>query len=92
MGKVACAVRAICGSAEMLADSMLMINLMVEYFAGLSRETVLCFVSGCASMSFAVALWRCCPTGGHKGKTCEALVISRPALDRKIERYALRMA
>jgi hypothetical protein len=30
MGKVACAVRAICGSAEMLADSMLMINLMVE--------------------------------------------------------------
>jgi hypothetical protein len=43
-------------------------------------------------MSFALALWRCCPTDGHKGKTGEALVISRPALDHKIERYALRMA
>jgi DNA-binding NtrC family response regulator len=30
-------------------------------------------------------------TGGHKGKTCEILGISRPALDRKIEKYALRM-
>jgi transcriptional regulator with PAS, ATPase and Fis domain len=26
---------------------------------------------------------------GHKGKTCELLNISRPALDRKIERYSL---
>jgi DNA-binding NtrC family response regulator len=30
-------------------------------------------------------------TGGHQGKTCEILGISRPALDRKIEKYALRM-
>jgi DNA-binding NtrC family response regulator len=30
-------------------------------------------------------------TGGHKGKTCDILGISRPALDRKIEKYALRM-
>ncbi len=30
-------------------------------------------------------------TDGHKGKTCEILGISRPALDRKIEKYALRM-
>jgi DNA-binding NtrC family response regulator len=30
-------------------------------------------------------------TGGHKGKTCEILGISRPALDRKIEKYTLRM-
>jgi len=30
-------------------------------------------------------------TGGHKGKTCEILGISRPALDRKIDKYALRM-
>jgi DNA-binding NtrC family response regulator len=30
-------------------------------------------------------------TGGHKGRTCEILGISRPALDRKIEKYALRM-
>jgi DNA-binding NtrC family response regulator len=30
-------------------------------------------------------------TGGHKGKTCEILGISRPALDRKIEKYGLRM-
>jgi DNA-binding NtrC family response regulator len=30
-------------------------------------------------------------TGGHKGKTCQILGISRPALDRKIEKYALKM-
>lgn len=28
---------------------------------------------------------------GHKGKTCEILKISRPALDRKIERYQLQV-
>ena len=28
-------------------------------------------------------------TGGHKGHTCEILEISRPALDRKIQKYAL---
>ena len=28
-------------------------------------------------------------TGGHKGKSCEILGISRPALDRKIKKYAL---
>jgi DNA-binding NtrC family response regulator len=28
-------------------------------------------------------------TGGHKGRSCEILGISRPALDRKIEKYAL---
>jgi len=28
-------------------------------------------------------------TGGHKGQTCEILGISRPALDRKIVKYAL---
>ena len=30
-------------------------------------------------------------TGGHKGRTCEILGISRPALDRKIEKYGLRV-
>ncbi|MBV1932983.1 MAG: sigma-54 dependent transcriptional regulator, partial [Porticoccaceae bacterium] len=30
--------------------------------------------------------------GGHKGKTCKVLEISRPALDRKIERYHLEVA
>lgn len=30
-------------------------------------------------------------TGGHKGRTCEILGISRPALDRKISRFALRV-
>jgi DNA-binding NtrC family response regulator len=30
-------------------------------------------------------------TGGHKGRTCEILGISRPALDRKIEKYRLRL-
>ncbi len=30
-------------------------------------------------------------TAGHKGKTCEILGISRPALDRKIKRYSLHM-
>jgi two-component system response regulator AtoC len=29
---------------------------------------------------------------GHKGRACEILGISRPALDRKIERYALRIS
>ncbi len=29
--------------------------------------------------------------GGHKGKTCKALDISRPALDRKVERYKLEV-
>ncbi|MDS4030685.1 MAG: helix-turn-helix domain-containing protein, partial [Candidatus Contendobacter sp.] len=29
-------------------------------------------------------------TGGHKGRTCAILGISRPALERKIERYGLR--
>ena len=28
-------------------------------------------------------------TGGHKGRSCEILGISRPALDRKIDKYAL---
>jgi two-component system response regulator AtoC len=28
-------------------------------------------------------------TDGHKGRSCEILGISRPALDRKIEKYAL---
>jgi DNA-binding NtrC family response regulator len=28
-------------------------------------------------------------TGGHKGRSCEILGISRPALDRKIEKYGL---
>jgi DNA-binding NtrC family response regulator len=28
-------------------------------------------------------------TGGHKGKTASILDISRPALDRKIEKYQL---
>lgn len=28
-------------------------------------------------------------TGGHKGKACEILGISRPALDRKIKKYHL---
>ncbi len=28
-------------------------------------------------------------TGGHKGKSCEILDISRPALDRKIKKYSL---
>jgi two-component system response regulator AtoC len=28
---------------------------------------------------------------GHKGRTCEILGISRPALDRKIVRYGLRV-
>lgn len=31
-------------------------------------------------------------TEGHKGRTCEILGISRPALDRKIEKYGLRIA
>ncbi len=30
-------------------------------------------------------------TGGHKGKTCDILGISRPALDRKIKKYDLRV-
>ncbi len=30
-------------------------------------------------------------TGGHKGRTCEILGISRPALDRKIARYRLTL-
>ncbi len=30
-------------------------------------------------------------TGGHKGRTCEILGISRPALDRKIEKYGLKL-
>ena len=30
-------------------------------------------------------------TGGHKGRACEILGISRPALDRKIERYGLHV-
>ncbi|OOZ37518.1 sigma-54-dependent transcriptional regulator [Solemya velesiana gill symbiont] len=30
-------------------------------------------------------------TGGHKGKTCDVLGISRPALDRKIKKYNLRL-
>jgi two-component system response regulator AtoC len=30
-------------------------------------------------------------TAGHKGRTCEILGISRPALDRKIEKYGLRV-
>jgi len=30
-------------------------------------------------------------TSGHKGRTCEILGISRPALDRKIEKYGLRL-
>lgn len=31
-------------------------------------------------------------TGGHKGHSCEILGISRPALDRKITRYGLRVS
>ena len=30
-------------------------------------------------------------TGGHKGRSCEILGISRPALDRKIQKYGLRV-
>jgi DNA-binding NtrC family response regulator len=30
-------------------------------------------------------------TGGHKGRTCDILGISRPALDRKIAKYGLRL-
>jgi DNA-binding NtrC family response regulator len=30
-------------------------------------------------------------TGGHKGRSCEVLGISRPALDRKIRKYRLRL-
>jgi DNA-binding NtrC family response regulator len=30
-------------------------------------------------------------TGGHKGRACEILGISRPALDRKIRKYGLRL-
>ena len=30
-------------------------------------------------------------TGGHKGKSCELLGISRPALDRKIKKYSLTL-
>ncbi len=30
--------------------------------------------------------------GGHKGRTCEILGISRPALDRKIAKYGLRVS
>jgi DNA-binding NtrC family response regulator len=30
-------------------------------------------------------------TGGHKGNSCEILGISRPALDRKIQKYGLRL-
>jgi len=30
-------------------------------------------------------------TGGHKGNSCEILGISRPALDRKIQKYALKL-
>ncbi len=29
-------------------------------------------------------------TGGHKGRTCAILGISRPALERKLDRYGLR--
>ena len=31
-------------------------------------------------------------TGGHKGRTCEILGISRPALDRKIEKFRLTVS
>jgi len=31
-------------------------------------------------------------TNGHKGKSCEILGISRPALDRKISKYALQLS
>lgn len=30
-------------------------------------------------------------TGGHKGKSCAILGISRPALDRKISKYAITL-
>jgi DNA-binding NtrC family response regulator len=30
-------------------------------------------------------------TGGHKGRSCDILRISRPALDRKIQKYRLRL-
>ena len=30
-------------------------------------------------------------TGGHKGRSCEILGISRPALDRKIQKFGLRL-
>jgi DNA-binding NtrC family response regulator len=30
-------------------------------------------------------------TAGHKGRACEILAISRPALDRKILKYGLRL-
>ena len=30
-------------------------------------------------------------TGGHKGRSCEILGISRPALDRKIQKYSLNL-
>ena len=30
-------------------------------------------------------------TGGHKGKSCDILGISRPALDRKIRKYELTL-
>ena len=30
-------------------------------------------------------------TGGHKGKSCDILGISRPALDRKIKKYELTL-
>jgi DNA-binding NtrC family response regulator len=30
-------------------------------------------------------------TGGHKGRSCDILGISRPALDRKIQKYGLRL-
>jgi DNA-binding protein Fis len=30
-------------------------------------------------------------TGGHKGNSCEILGISRPALDRKIQKYGLTL-
>ena len=31
-------------------------------------------------------------TGGHKGKTCDILAISRPALDRKIAKFGLKLS
>ena len=30
-------------------------------------------------------------TGGHKGRSCDILGISRPALDRKIQKYGLTL-
>ena len=30
------------------------------------------------------------PTGGHRGKSCELLGISRPTLERKLRKYGLK--